>query len=1014
MLVKADRLLFVALVLAILLHGSALLYNLNKTYDAFVHIFFADHYARYWFEPWEFRWYTGFPVTSYPPLSHQLIALLSMIGGLKFGFVVVILAALCFFVTGIYRFSRLWVPQRSAAYASLFAVLASSITQTIHIYGQLPTMVGISCLVNALPEVYAYFRNGKLKHLVTAVALLGVTVSSHHVTTIFGIIFFIAPVIATALLDQSGVEGKFIAVARKTVQLAWKKFRQFFLFFSILLLEMVVLIFPYWYWSKTDPISQVPIPHGSRDNFLASPSSGLMFFIIPLGFILLLLPFIFRSLYTRRNIFLALSYSLLLLLGTGGTTPLPEKILGKNAFNVLTLDRFTFWASVISIPFVGDFFRRLVEGDIRERIIQRYGKQLYHITSLLLISVVAFQALFVVNFHKYRSLQPQEIDMQPIISFLDRDQHSRWRFLTLGFGDQMAWLSSQTTAMSIDGNYHSARRVPEMTRQPLERLENSKFKGIPGIGSLQQFLTVPEKYHLKFIFSNDKFYDPVLFFSGWERVQRLENGIMVWQKADVPPLPSGLTGKFIPFYQRMMWGILPLSAFCIMLTLLLFRARDYLVFPFASTETTAYSPASGNRWLFLWMIGILLLAGTIWIKQVTLSFHKDPEQLLKAYYHALDFKLNREAHGYFPPGSIDYEEYTLRLSLRDGLLASYGKLDSLAIAFTKTGTDTMEAVVTSAWTTPLEEYVIPAMHVLIRKNGNWYVLPPAFEKRVVPDEHMEKGMAVFRSQGKRVVSVSDVRHDDILDRPDLHIISSALIKKDSSYVVVGEVMNRDYLPAHLTIGAVLLDSAGRMMVSYNAKYHTMHNLLPGEKTPFLIEFEETAWLKENDRQQLRFNPGQFSAYNFTRRPADYQVQVRAVVADKDLYRDHGIQQVRITDSGRYVAGSIVNYGVQEISVPQLLMATYDDHRQILWVNHLFVSEGLRPQTQESFNIKLPDLSKIALVRRGTEQHHYVNGLQQMQLPDSFRFPGRGLIALPGNKRYCDLFLNGYIGNPTIY
>ncbi len=130
---KADRLLFVALIVAVLFHGSALIYNIDKTYDAFVHIFFADHYARSWFEPWEYRWYTGFPVTSYPPLSHQLIALLSKIGGLKFGFMVVILLALCFFIIGIYRFSQLWVSKRSAGYAALFALVASSIVQTIHI-----------------------------------------------------------------------------------------------------------------------------------------------------------------------------------------------------------------------------------------------------------------------------------------------------------------------------------------------------------------------------------------------------------------------------------------------------------------------------------------------------------------------------------------------------------------------------------------------------------------------------------------------------------------------------------------------------------------------------------------------------------------------------------------------------------------------------------------------------------------------------------------------------------------
>ena len=109
--------------------------------------------------------------------------------------------------------------------------------------------------------------------------------------------------------------------------------------------------------------------------------------------------------------------------------------------------------------------------------------------------------------NNFRPSQPDPINMLPIVNFLNQDQHYKWRFLPLGFGDQIAWLSAQTDAMTVDGNYHSARRLPELTTRAIERLENSKFRGIEGIGSLQQFLTIPEKYHLKYVFSNDKFYD---------------------------------------------------------------------------------------------------------------------------------------------------------------------------------------------------------------------------------------------------------------------------------------------------------------------------------------------------------------------------------------------------------------------------------------------------------------------------------------------------------------------------
>src|SRR5437660_8106533 len=72
--------LLVALTLAIVYHGWLLLSgSYTRTYDAYVHMFFADHYVRAWFNDWESRWYTGFSVTSYPPVAHQSIALVSIL-----------------------------------------------------------------------------------------------------------------------------------------------------------------------------------------------------------------------------------------------------------------------------------------------------------------------------------------------------------------------------------------------------------------------------------------------------------------------------------------------------------------------------------------------------------------------------------------------------------------------------------------------------------------------------------------------------------------------------------------------------------------------------------------------------------------------------------------------------------------------------------------------------------------------------------------------------------------------
>ncbi len=64
------------LLIALAVHGPLLLMQLPlASYDANTHIFFAAHYANHWFVPWNTKWFGGFSQTTYPPLTHQWIAL---------------------------------------------------------------------------------------------------------------------------------------------------------------------------------------------------------------------------------------------------------------------------------------------------------------------------------------------------------------------------------------------------------------------------------------------------------------------------------------------------------------------------------------------------------------------------------------------------------------------------------------------------------------------------------------------------------------------------------------------------------------------------------------------------------------------------------------------------------------------------------------------------------------------------------------------------------------------------
>ncbi len=77
-----DIRLVVAVLGALLYHGALSIFGTYRnTYDAYVHIFFADHWTRGWFDHWDPRWYTGFTLTSYPPLSQQSVAAVSFLTG---------------------------------------------------------------------------------------------------------------------------------------------------------------------------------------------------------------------------------------------------------------------------------------------------------------------------------------------------------------------------------------------------------------------------------------------------------------------------------------------------------------------------------------------------------------------------------------------------------------------------------------------------------------------------------------------------------------------------------------------------------------------------------------------------------------------------------------------------------------------------------------------------------------------------------------------------------------------
>lgn len=989
--------------MALLIHGTLLSFTMGNTYDAYVHMFFGSHYAEGWFETWNYKWYTGFTMTSYPPLVHHVIGILSKVVGLKVAFLLWAMVAVGLFIRGVFHFSQLWVTPIAAGYACMVATLSSSYLEAVHIFGQLPSITGMALLLNACPELYKWIRFNRWSYFITGISLIACLTAAHHVTTIFGMVFFIAPVLGVAVLDicideRKGIDNVSVMdFVMKVIRLSPKAI----LIGVTVITITVVMIFPYWYWSKTDPITQISIPHGSRASFIEDPGLGLVFFLIPWGIMLFFLPSIFHKIFQKRNLFLGLSFALLLLLGTGGTTPLPKLILGANAFNILTLDRFTFWASIIAIPFFGQLMWSLAEGGLGVWLKAHLGKALHMGAVLFIVILMLVIAGLIINFSNLKPLQPKPIEMDPIVSFLNRDGHDRWRFMTLGFGDQMAYLSAQTTALSVDGNYHSARRLPELTTRAVERIENSKYLGEDGLGALRDFLSLPEKYNLKYVFSNDKFYEPLLYFYGWKKLKPLENNIDLWERQDVPPLPTILPKKDIPIIQRLMWGTLPLGS---LLAAILLNVSVWFVRKEDRKNLLAlipnYSSGRGARIVFLfWFLAVfswVIYQG--YSIQKSKNVHIDPVELIHAYFHAIDYKKFEDAYSYHDRSSgLSYEQYTLELSLEDGILASYAKLDTLIIhEIEKLSDNSMRINLTASWFTAVQKYSTEHDFDLLKRDNNWYIVKPSYESATPPDQLINIPDINYHTQGRRKAEAGATFREDILDRPELYISNTNLIKSDSSYHVVGLVTNIDNNPCFVTIEAVLYNNKGEPIYTANADEILIHNLLPKESSGFRIDFDNWGMRPDSIRREDI---------------ASFVVFARTSVTDEKLYKFTGLRALNI--DGQKLSGALDNYGNKEISIPQILAVQYENDK-LLWVQAHYMDKGIRPQREKPFSIELQDMSNLFLLKKGTNKNILINGSERIEsarlLPDNFLTHHNSLLRATENKNQNRIILqtNGLV------
>jgi hypothetical protein len=503
------------LLLALAVHGPllALQLPLTNSYDANFHVFFASHYAHHWFDPWNPKWFAGFSQATYPPLAHQWIALLSYVLGLHFAYLLVQLIAVLLIPVSVYRYARLWVDERASSYAALFSIFVGAVAFLVYAAGQLPTTLSAPLYLLAVPYFYDWSRSSDGGALIKGVML------------------------TLAVIDR-GEKRRTISVVTRGIIFA--------VFAGV---GLAIVLLPYWISLFKHPIQQIPIPHASRSNLLLNLTYLTNYFIVPYGMLIVAMPFVlWYGAANKRLRPLLIGFWVTFIFGLGGTTPIPKLLLGR-AFDVLTFERFTLSAALMLLPIVGLLAERAIDRNPRRAALGFAAAAVFSLAlPMAWIPLTPFSA--------NASLNVDAVD-----NFLNRDGHDRYRYLTLGFGNSLPKVSTYTDANSVDGEYNSARLLPEFTHYGTAQLTSAKYFGSAGMEALRMMLRHASHYGLKYIFVHDPFYEPLVSFAGWKQVESYDNGaITVWSREDIPPARPIPSDAMPTPLEGLLWGTLPLAS----------------------------------------------------------------------------------------------------------------------------------------------------------------------------------------------------------------------------------------------------------------------------------------------------------------------------------------------------------------------------------------------------------------------------------------------------------------------
>ena len=313
---------------------------------------------------------------------------------------------------------------------------------------------------------------------------------------------------------------------------------------------------------------------------------------------------------------------------------------------------------------------------------------------------------------------------------------------------------------------------------------------------------------------------------------------------------------------------------------------------------------------------------------------KSPESAVLSVYDNVRQRNFAEAYHFVGNANqVDQAAFTDDVRGSFGSLRTYSNLESTDVKVLHKNDNQATVRATTKWATAVGPIYETRDLDVVNKGGSWKVMWPVesagnkVPPQVIPVNYLRWDV-IWRGAG-------DDWGAQNVEAPHVRLISMKAVQHGANTVVVGEILNEDTVPAHVSVNATLIGKDGNPIEQESSFDKINHVLLPKEVSPFRIDF---ANIRLDQVKSVRMQPDS-SLVPASADPVIGVLNQRAIVDG----RGHHV-----------LTGEVMNESGQVVNIPHVLVTCYNNIGQVIWVSDGYVDKALLPQTPIGFSVDIPD------------------------------------------------------------